>query len=72
MVRFTLLKISLAVGGDLALEQGDHRWQRMRWLDSITDSMDMSLSKFRETMKDRDAWHVAVHGIIKSRTQLSD
>ena len=47
-------------------------WQRMRWLDSITDSMDMSLSKFRETMKDRDAWHVAVHGIIKSRTQLSD
>ena len=47
-------------------------WQRMRRLDSISDSMDMSLSKLRETMKDRDAWHAANHGIIKSRTQLSD
>ena len=46
--------------------------QRMKLLDGITESMDVSLSKFRETMKDRDAWHVAVHGIIKSRTQLSD
>jgi len=55
MVRFTLLKISLAVGGDLALEQGDRRWQRMRWLDSITDSMDMSLSELREMVKDRGA-----------------
>ena len=58
----------------LAKIEGKKRWglQRMKWLDGTTDSMDISLRELKETVMDRESWRVAVHGVTKSQTQLSN
>ena len=69
MRRVDSLEKTLMLGGIEGRRRGR---QRMRWLDGIMDSMDLSLSEFREMVMDREAWRAVIHGVTKSRTRLSD